>query len=101
MSDLKRITPYLCVNEDVGEIRCLGYLMSLTPNEYEILRAVLDAEEGIDRKGILQKLPEELQISENSIAVHICAINKKVNKMGGKKLIKFDRKIKYYVDDCI
>ena len=96
-----RITPYLSICEELREIRYLGYALKLTPNEYEVVRAVIANKDGADKKRIAEELPEELCFSDNCISVHICAINKKACLMGGRKLIKFDRKRKYYIDNRI
>ena len=101
MGTVKRIGPYLSIDTDKREVRCLGYPVSLTPSEYEILKILTEAECGMDRKSIANKLSSKVFLSECSVAVHICSLNKKAREIGAEKLIKFDRKIKYYVNKNI
>ena len=101
MSAVKRIGAYLSIDTDKREVRCLGYLMHLTQSEYEILKILIDAGHGMDRKSIADRLTDKMFLSECSVVVHICSLNKKAREIGADKLIKFDRKIKYFVDQSV
>ena len=78
-----------CLNIDESEKEAyfLGYPMRLTPTEFKILYEIAQAESiDVDNLSIRCGLAE---LSRGNISVHICAINRKAEMIGKRKLILF------------
>lgn len=79
---------FLVIDDNSRGVRYLGYDLVLTPSEYRILSRIAEAEKvsaeviAIDC-GFAQK-------KGNNISVHICAINRKAETIGKRKLILFE-----------
>ena len=86
---------HIIIDESMGTVYFLGYLMALTPTEYSILKAVIE-------QGHLStdRLCELCEISgtRNNVAVHICKINEKAEDIGGRKLILY-KDFGYYINE--
>lgn len=91
--------PYLEVVDKEREVRYLGYKLPLTTGEYEVFKAVFYHKGYADVETIMEKVPCDLKLSPNSIAVHVAAINKKSVALGGKKLVASKRLYGYFVNE--
>ena len=96
-----RCSPYLEFFDTDKKVRYLGYLMSLTASEYEILLALVKFGGYHDKKSICELLGKETKSAHKSVAVHLSAINRKAVEIGGRKIITTDRKKGYFVDKYI
>ena len=77
---------YLVYREEEQEFRLLGYRLSLSPTEHELLYLILKKRYG--KLEHLRKLPDRT-LSRGSIPVHIHAINRKAAAISGRRLIIF------------
>ncbi|MBO5415658.1 MAG: hypothetical protein J6A83_03390 [Clostridia bacterium] len=87
---------FLVIDESARDALYLGYQMKLTPAEYRILRELVSAscagiDELVERCGFAEK-------KRNNISVHICAINRKAERIGKRKLILFENQ-KYHINE--
>lgn len=82
---------FLFWDSNTNQFHLLGYHLSLSPKEREILLALMEARaDGTDILSI-ETLSQRKQInaSARSISVHVCSINKKAFDISGRKLIQF------------
>ena len=77
----------LNIDEAGGDAYLLGYPMRLTPTELRILREIMCAE-SIDAEE-LAHLCGLAERTRGNLSVHICAINRKAEIIGKRKLILF------------
>ena len=70
--------------EDTDEIFLLGYPLSLTPLERQIVRVVLELDYAT-RDDIVRE--SRLPMARGGISVHVHAINQKAFAISGRKLI--------------
>ena len=96
-----RYSPYLEFFDIDKKVRYLGYLMSLTASEYEILFALVKSGGFHDKSSICELLGKETKSTHKSVAVHISAINRKAVEIGGRKIITTDRKKGYSVAEYV
>ena len=80
---------YLSADEESSEVYYLGYRLVLTKSEFNILRALLLCESGIEKKEFCD-IAAARHGSERTMKTHICNINKKAAGIGGRKLILYD-----------
>ncbi|MBO5757592.1 MAG: helix-turn-helix domain-containing protein [Clostridia bacterium] len=67
----------------------LGYPLHLTPAEFEILHALTNKDAFVAKE------------NAPSVAVHVCAINKRARMIGGRRLICLARGTGYVLDKDI
>ena len=87
----------LKIGKDRESVYFLGYKMRLTPIEYKIL-ASIDANERIGTASLMAELDMH-ELQKGNVAVHICAINRKVKVIGGRRLILFSGGEYYFNED--
>ena len=90
--------PYIRIDGRSGEVRYLGYKIELTACEFEIFRLLYNSDVGLNKKEIAELADKSLALGEKSIAVHICAINKKSERFGGRRLVESRRKSGYFIN---
>lgn len=94
--------PYLQINTDSKQAIYLGYVLPLTPSEYEVLSAVFYIDDFCDKEKIKSIIDEnntkDTKISLSAIPVHIFSINKKSILAGGRKLIENIKKQGYIIN---
>ncbi len=96
METLREKYPYIGIEE--RDVRYLGYSLGLTPREYRILRALLEAEGSLLRCEICRLAGTDGELKEKSVAVHICAINKKAAIIGGRRLVECSKRDGYFIN---
>ena len=89
---------YKClrIDENEGEAYLLGYPMGLTPTELRVLCAL-----ATDREIATDVLSERCglaELSSGNLSVHICAINRKAETIGKRKLI-LHKGSNYYINE--
>ena len=77
---------FLCYDDTDGSFTLLGYPLSLSPTEAQILRAVLEAEAKDEN---LSSTKAGSPLARKSVSVHVCAINRKAAMISGRKLLNF------------
>jgi DNA-binding response OmpR family regulator len=77
----------------------LGYALGLTQREYQVLSVLVGAERGLSKSEICRLVDSDSKLKENSIAVHICAINKKAELLGWRRLVEFTKKDGYFINE--
>ncbi len=92
------VTPYLAINLEERSVRYLGYILPLTATEFEILRVIALAENGIDKQTVAELVAKRVKMSARSLSVHICSVNKKARGIGGRNLVKMCRSKGYFVE---
>ncbi|MBQ7384504.1 MAG: hypothetical protein IJV72_06915 [Clostridia bacterium] len=89
-------TGFLVIDESARDALYLGYRMGLTPSEYRILREIVAA------KSIsLDELVQSSGFSDkrrNNVSVHICAINRKAERIGRRRLVLFEKQ-RYHINE--
>ena len=90
--------PYLQIGDDKGEVRYLGYRIAVSPCEYEIIRILYYAEKPLVKHEIVRRADGEVRVSEGGVAVHICALNKKISCFGGRRLVEYEFGRGYYLN---
>ena len=80
---------YLSIDKESFEVYYLGYRLVLTKSEFNILRALLLCESGIEKKEFCD-IAAARHGSERALKTHVCNINKKAICIGGRKLIVND-----------
>lgn len=89
---------YKClrIDENEGEAYLLGYPMRLTPTELRVLcELVTDSEIATDT--LLERCGLA-ELSPGNLSVHICAINRKAETIGKRKLI-LHKGSNYYINE--
>ena len=76
---------FLSYDDTDGSFTLLGYPLSLSPTEAQILRAVLEAEV----TGGCSSSGAESPRTRSSVPTHICAINRKAAQISGRRLVQF------------
>ncbi len=77
---------HLCLDPDSGEASLLNYPLKLSKLEFKLLKAlVLAYPDSLS----VERLCKDTRISRDSLAVHICAINKKAALISERRLILF------------
>lgn len=97
-NDLAPRYPYVRVDGRSGEVRYLGYKIELTACEFEIFRVLYNSDVSLNKKEIAALADESLALGEKSVAVHICSINRKSERLGGRKLVESQRKSGYFIN---
>ncbi len=78
---------HLDLREEEPRVILLGYPLSLSQLELKILMSVC-REHPFSIS--IEMLATEIGITANSLAVHICSLNKKAARISGRRLIVFD-----------
>ena len=97
MENNKYVRPYLAINESAREIRYLGYKLALSAGEYEVIKAVMLSHNGITKMEIAESVRQGVKLSPSSVGVHVCSINKKARKLGGRNLIFCNKDKRYEI----
>ena len=82
---------------DKSGIRLLGYPLRLTPTEAKLLTLI--TERGEASVELLCTLLSE-GVSRQNVAVHISAINRKAERISGRKLVCFKNNL-YGINPCM
>lgn len=77
---------FLVLYEEERRAQLLGYPLSLSPLEFDLLRAIAD-EPLLDAPTLVERLNRAIAVT--TVPVHVHAINKKAEAISGRKLIVF------------
>lgn len=77
---------FLVLNEETRTAQLLGYPLSLSPLEFDLLYAIA-AEPLLDAPALVDRLHHALAIT--TVPVHVHAINKKATAISGRKLVVY------------
>ena len=86
----------LYMGEMRNEVLYLGYPLALTPIEYQILRKLVERQDGVPISDLLV-MRQGKSISQATLTVHICRINQKAAVIGERKMIMLESG-KYYLN---
>lgn len=79
------------IDNERGYAVLLGYIMNLTKSEFAILKYISERDGYVSSQEIGEKVVEGRVLTVESVAVHVCNVNKKANKICGRNLISFQR----------
>lgn len=84
----------LSIGNSKDEVYYIGYRLKVTPCEYKLLAALAKRE-----RCSSEELAREIGFDakrRGNVAVHICAINRKAEIIGGRRLVLSDGSIYYF-----
>ena len=89
---------HLYIDEELKKAILLGYPLSLTKTEYQILLAIMKCN---GKPVTASKISElcELELTNQNVSFHISSINRKAKAIGNRLLIKNLVKIGYFLNE--
>lgn len=84
------------ISSDRNDTRLLGYSLALTPTEHRLLALLLSYPEKIFSTSDISSLI--YLKNEASVPVHVCAVNKKAERISGRPLILSKYDMGYYIN---